>query len=106
MKKIAIFLIIIFAFSVLSAKQLVANDKIMHFTSSAFMTCWNYGFSRDIMAQNHQNSIVFAVSITGSLGFAKEISDKHLKKTYFSWKDITFDLAGVALGILIIQNTR
>ncbi|MCD4820039.1 MAG: hypothetical protein K8S23_15250 [Candidatus Cloacimonetes bacterium] len=106
MKKIAIFLIILLSFSLLNAKQLISGDKVMHFTSSAFITCWNYGFSRDILDQNHQKSLVFAVSLTGSLGFGKEVSDKHLKKTYFSWKDITFDLAGIALGMIIINNTR
>jgi len=106
MIKFVAVLIILISVSLLCAKPLINPDKVMHFTSSTFVTYWSYGFNRDIMENNHQESVIFSVSITGCLGFAKEISDKHVKKTFFSWKDIAFDLAGIAFGVIIIQNSR
>lgn len=38
---------------------------------------------------------------TMSLGIAKEIYDRFVKKNYFSWKDLIADITGLTLAVLI-----
>ena len=114
MKKIFFPIIILLFFINLSAidfnsSQLYkwgGKDKVMHCVGSTFLTYWNYNFSRDILGQSHSESLIISISFTTVLGFAKESSDKHLKTTGFSWHDIAYDLAGIGLGMIIINNTR
>lgn len=82
------------------------KDKVMHFAGSAYLTYWNYNFNRDILSKSHSQSLRISVSFTTLLGFGKETSDKHLKSTGFSWYDIAYDIAGIGLGMIIINNTR
>ena len=107
MKKIILILVLTGLFLSLSAaSEWLGKDKIMHFAGSAFLTYWNYGVSRDIMENSKTQSVFFSVSITSVLGFGKETSDKYLKRTKFSWKDIVYDLAGISAGLVIINNSR
>ena len=89
----------------ISSKWL-GKDKIMHFSESAMLTYWNYGVSKDYMHNSNSNSKLFAVSVTFSLGFGKECSDKYLKKTFFSKYDIFYDALGIAVGLILINNLR
>ena len=106
MKIVILLLIFLCVYSFLSADNFLGKDKVMHFTSSAFITCWNYGFSKDILSFSERKSMIISINFTGILGFGKEFSDKYIKKTKFSWKDITYDLAGIALGTVIINNSN
>jgi len=107
MKKYLFIIIIILMVVSLQAKsKWLGEDKVLHFAGSAFLTYWNYGMSEDIMENSSEESIYFAVSFTLALGTAKEYSDKKLKKTGFSWRDIAYDTAGVIVGIVLINNLR
>jgi len=84
----------------------LGEDKVLHFTGSAFLTYWNYGINKDILEHSHKKSVYFAVSFTLALGTTKEYSDKKLKKTGFSWHDLAYDTAGILVGIVLINNLR
>ncbi len=107
MKKILLLLIIFLLFSCLQAENLwLGKDKVMHFTGSAFLTFWNYGFSQDILENSNEESLYFSISFTALLGTGKEYSDKRSKSTGWSWPDLTYNLAGIALGMVLINNLR
>ncbi|MDP8268777.1 MAG: hypothetical protein P9L97_08625 [Candidatus Tenebribacter davisii] len=107
MKRYLLIIIILLIVISLPAKnKFLGEDKVLHFTGSAFLTYWNYGISRDIMGNTSNNSVYFAVSFTLALGTAKEISDKKLKDTGFSWHDLAYDTAGIIAGLVLINNLR
>lgn len=108
MKILFVSLIFVLIFSNLTAidKNWLGKDKVMHFSQSALLTYWNYGLSHDILSQKRSSAKITAVSVTISLGFGKECSDKYLKKTYFSKYDLFYDVLGTAFGLILINNLR
>jgi len=107
MKKYLFIIIVTLMITSLQAKsKWFGEDKVLHFTGSAFLTYWNYGVNNDIMDLSSDKSIYFAVSFSLALGTAKEYSDKKLKKTGFSWHDLIYDTAGILTGIVLINNLR
>ena len=72
MNKFKIF-ILIFVLNISSltyAKSFtIGKDKVMHFSGSAFITYWNYSFSRNIMNLDKQNSYIISVSLSSLCGF-------------------------------------
>ena len=107
-KMLITFVVIIFILStpLLAKSPWLGQDKAMHFLTSAYLTYWNYGLSRDIIQRSDDSSIVFAVSLTTLLGTGKECSDKFIKRTKFSWHDMAYNTAGVLFGVYIIKNVR
>ncbi len=105
-KYLFIILIILLAVSLPAKSKWLGEDKVLHFTGSAFLTYWNYGMNKDILGHSSKESVYFAVSFTLALGTAKEYSDKKLKKTGFNWYDLAYDTAGVIAGIVLINNLR
>ncbi len=106
LNKTIIVVLILILFSSLNASGWTGKDKVAHFTYSAFLTYWSYGFSKNILEKNDQNSVVLSISIPLSLGFMKEYSDKKFKKTGWSWKDITYDFLGIVAGSIIIKRVK
>ena len=107
MKKYLFIIIIFLLIASLQAKsKWMGEDKVLHFTGSAFLTYWNYGMSKDILGYPSEKSVYFAVSFTLVLGTAKEYSDKRLKDTGFSWHDLAYDAAGIIAGLVFINNLR
>ncbi len=104
------FLIILMLFFLASCLQArspwLGRDKAMHFLASAYLTYWNYGFSRDILNETEDKSLVVSISLTSFLGFSKELSDKHIKRTRFSWHDMAYNGAGILFGIFLIKNIQ
>ena len=105
MKYLICFLIFLFILPSLNAdNKWFSKDKIMHFSGSAFLTCWNYGLSRDILNQNKDNSYFFAISLTTVLGLCKEASDKYIRKEQWCWIDIIYNIAGISFSLILINN--
>ncbi|MEA1971703.1 MAG: hypothetical protein U9N34_00155 [Candidatus Cloacimonadota bacterium] len=107
MKKYKVYsiLILFLIFSSLSSRTIsISQDKIMHFSGSAFITYWNYSFSKNIINLNERNSIFLSISFSSLEGLAKEFSDLKLKKTKFSKSDIFADMLGVCAGMIIINT--
>ncbi len=83
-----------------------SSDKVMHFAGSTYLTYWNYSFSRDMMNFSHDDAMLYSIGFTLALGSGKELSDKYLKTTGWSWKDMLYNCAGIITGMIIINNTR
>ncbi len=84
----------------------LGKDKAMHFLTSAYLTYWSYGISHDILGETENRSLVLSVSLTTFLGAGKELSDKHIKKTRWSWYDMAYNGAGIVFGVILIKNLR
>lgn len=80
------------------------RDKVAHFLGSAYLCYWQQGMWQDAADLQHRESITLAVSFTGILGAGKELSDKHLGTTGWSWEDLVYDCAGIAAGLILINN--
>ncbi|MCB5231352.1 MAG: hypothetical protein WCX83_00990 [Candidatus Cloacimonas sp.] len=108
--KVAIVLTLFFALGVgnkmYACGKYFSKDKIAHMAISTTLTYWNYEWSREALKQNDTNSVIYSVSITALIGTGKEVSDKYVKKTKFSWPDMIYNGAGIALGIVIAKNMR
>jgi len=69
-----------------------AKDKVRHFATAYVLTKSSMQAGID---RRYSAAIVFTLSV------GKEVYDKKVKKTFFSFKDIIYDLAGVTLGLLL-----
>jgi uncharacterized protein YfiM (DUF2279 family) len=84
----------------------IGKDRVAHLVISTSLSYWNYEFSREVLQQSNADSIVYSVSLTALIGTGKELSDKYGKKTKFSWQDMVYNGAGIALGVIIAKNLR
>jgi uncharacterized protein YfiM (DUF2279 family) len=87
-------------------KNISGPDKILHFSFSAIFTYAGYHLSREVWQNSHTESINIAICLTSSLGLTKEFTDNICKDTGFSWYDLSYDLAGISLGLIMINNLR
>lgn len=79
-----------------------APDKAKHFAVSALVQGVSHGIVRGTGNDYRTASSVAAVS-TLSVGIGKELWDRS-RGRYFSWKDITADVAGGASGAVIARQ--
>jgi uncharacterized protein YfiM (DUF2279 family) len=98
--------LVLLASSIQARSPWLGQDKVMHFLTSAYLTYWNYGLYHDVMDNSQESSLIVSVSVTAFLGTGKELSDKHLKKTRFSWHDMAYNGAGIIFGVYLIKNMR
>jgi len=68
------------------------SDNLLHLMASYIISSLVFKYTRS-------KRLAFLVSIT--IGIVKEIYDAEIKKTYFSWSDIFYDLIGTLLGLLL-----
>ena len=80
-----------------------AKDKAMHFTGSFISTGLLTNSFHRFSNKNRRNSLSLSVSLTFPLGVFKEIYDSRQKNNIFSLKDLTANLAGIALAILVFK---
>jgi putative lipoprotein len=107
MRKFVLILILISISFILNADNpWLGKDKAAHFTYSAALTYWNYGVAKDFFENSRQNSLIISVNFTALMGLVKEYSDKNISNSYWSWHDIAYDFAGIACGIVLINNLR
>ncbi|MDZ7373262.1 MAG: VanZ family protein [candidate division KSB1 bacterium] len=78
-------------------------DKGAHFTASAFLAAFSYYFARRERDWRNRPSQEFALSVSLLAGIAKEMWDWLGRRGQPSWKDLTADVAGIALGIALTQ---
>jgi uncharacterized protein YfiM (DUF2279 family) len=83
--------------------QWVAPDKAHHFMASAFITGFTYYACKQELDFSEQQASTVCVSLSLSVGLAKEVYDGVSGKGTPSFKDIIADAAGVAFGIFIIS---
>ena len=115
MRKISLIFLILLVFAPsFSGTTLEDNwfgpDKIAHLTTSFALTLWSYSFFRYQRFKNFDDSILLSVSVSISLGTIKEISDmlrgRKKKNNHFSLKDMAYNIAGIGLGLLILNLGR
>ena len=78
------------------------EDKAAHFFVSCVVAGAAAAASKD-RGMDDGESFAFAMGITISMGGAKEAYDLYIKKTYWSWKDMTWDLLGALAGYSLVE---
>lgn len=85
------------------ADRWVAEDKLRHFAISFAATHMMYGGARFVT--DSRTAVPAAASAALALGLGKEIADVRRGRP-FSLKDLAWDAAGVALGVLLVRQIR
>ncbi|GAB4366822.1 MAG: hypothetical protein Kow0042_07000 [Calditrichia bacterium] len=86
------------------SSPLVKPDKIQHFTMSLISTVLFYKLSETELKINPGPSKQIAAGLTFGLGIAKEIRDSTRRNNYFSLKDLLANLAGIGVGMILINQ--
>jgi uncharacterized protein YfiM (DUF2279 family) len=80
-----------------------SRDKGQHLTGSFISTGLIMMSSNRFLNTDKGKSKTVAVSFTLSLGLGKEIFDSQQHNNHFSYKDLTADLLGICLAILVFK---
>lgn len=81
----------------------LAEDKLRHFTLSFGATTLGYGGAR--LALEPGSARALAGGLALAAGVAKEVADVRAG-TFFSFRDLAWDAAGVALGLTLANQIR
>ncbi|RMF94757.1 MAG: hypothetical protein D6734_07035 [Candidatus Schekmanbacteria bacterium] len=84
--------------------QWLSKDKAYHFLAAGAISASATAISKKGKLSDAESTLV-GVSITLAAGTGKESYDKKIKKTFFSWKDMIFNLLGALTGSLIVNMT-
>lgn len=79
----------------------LAEDKLRHFTMSFAVVQMGYGAAR--FALDHDPALGAAVGMGVALGIGKEVVDRRIGRP-FSFRDLAWDAAGVALGAVVARR--
>ncbi|TET16417.1 MAG: hypothetical protein E3J78_08810 [Candidatus Cloacimonadota bacterium] len=79
----------------------IAIDKFFHVAASAGITGLSYHLYHCQYNNPEKKSVYFSLSFATASGLGKEFIDAQYRKTGWSWKDITADAVGIALGYLL-----
>ncbi|WP_455206859.1 DUF2279 domain-containing protein [Kaarinaea lacus] len=82
-----------------------AKDKYTHFLLSTAISAAIAKAAKE-NGQDNCDAALIGFSVTLTLGAAKESYDKHIKETFYSYRDMVWDAAGSALGSLVGSNCR
>ncbi len=80
-----------------SRDEWFSQDKFLHFYFSATIVGLSYHTLVCRLDRDEREGKIFSISFTAIAGLGKEIYDKK-KKGHFSWKDLCWDGAGLAVG--------
>jgi len=81
----------------------LAPDKFDHFLGSAMLSCCGT-LALKVNHNNPDDAGYIAVSVTIGLGATKELYDMTSPSHHPSWKDLTVDIAGALLGMLVAKS--
>jgi uncharacterized protein YfiM (DUF2279 family) len=81
----------------------LAEDKLQHFGMSFAATAFTYAGARTLLEPDA--SLMVAGTTAFLAGIAKEIHDARAGR-WFSFKDLVWDAAGVALGLTFVHQIR
>lgn len=82
----------------------LAPDKLKHFFMSAFIESASYSALRATRVDRH-DALVSAAGIAVSVGLAKELHDFRTQEG-FSARDLTWDVAGTAVGAAFLTHAQ
>jgi putative lipoprotein len=78
-----------------------ARDKAYHFAVASAI-----GAGATLAAGDEDAAPFIGVGVALSFGAGKELYDRDVKKTYWSWKDLAWDLAGALTGSLLAEASK
>jgi uncharacterized protein YfiM (DUF2279 family) len=80
------------------------EDKAKHVVASGLI-----GAGATALALNNDSgdgeSVIIGVAVSAAVGAGKETYDRNIKGTYWSGKDLAWDILGSLLGSLIVVGT-
>ncbi len=79
------------------------EDKAKHVVASFILTGTAVHYCRHRQKWSDEKSVAFGVGLTFSMGMAKEFRDLRSNTHFFSWKDLTADLVGIGLGVVLLS---
>lgn len=83
----------------------MAKDKLYHFSASAVI-----GASSAAVFINNRSddegAFWLGMSAVTSVGAGKEVYDLKVKRTYWSWKDMLWDMIGGTLGCYAVYHSK
>jgi uncharacterized protein YfiM (DUF2279 family) len=82
----------------------LARDKASHLALSAALVGFSYHLLRYEHHKQRTSSRNLAVGLSLGLGLAKETGDASRPGNHFSCRDLTADLLGAGLGIIIFTT--
>ncbi|MBT4483050.1 MAG: hypothetical protein HOC71_05160 [Candidatus Latescibacteria bacterium] len=105
-RKCVVFLVLIMYLSSCSSyrhnDRFFAPDKLYHFAVAG-----SIGAGTTVAAESNgasHNSPIIGVSVSVGVGAGKEFYDLTIKDTYWSWKDMFWNLAGGIAGSYAVKN--
>ena len=81
----------------------IARDKGLHFAGSFISTGLIITSAKRFSDFTDHQSRVAGISITFSLGLGKELYDSRQSNNHFSYKDLTADIAGIIVALLVFK---
>ncbi len=79
------------------------DDKIRHLAGSMILTTFSAQVARQRFNVSQKNAVLIGAGFSFSLGLAKETLDQTKPDNIFSWKDLIADIAGITLGVLLLN---
>ncbi|HEY4217432.1 MAG TPA: hypothetical protein VGM67_09865 [Gemmatimonadaceae bacterium] len=79
-------------------------DKTKHFFASAFVQSASFSLLRTAGIGRH-NSLLGATAVSSAVAVGKELADMRFGGDP-SWKDLTWDGAGIAAMTLVLRHTQ
>lgn len=79
---------------------LFAHDKYLH-----FFICAGMAAGAALAVEDHQPDDMtwtIALSVPLGVGLGKEVYDREIKGTFFSWRDLLWDALGAAAGAAVV----
>ena len=83
----------------------LGRDKLYHFMATTAIGAGSSAVARDNGASKAE-AVIVGISIAIGVGAAKESYDKWVRRTFWSWKDMFWDVVGGTIGSLIASRYR
>lgn len=81
----------------------LARDKGQHLAGSFFSTGFIIMAGNNFLNFKKEKSRTIGISFTFTLAVGKELYDNQQSDNHFSFKDLTADLLGIGLAVLVFQ---
>lgn len=83
-----------------------SSDKWSHLTTSYFAVIQSAYTFEHFFLSDHKTAGHIGIGVGISLSLGKEMYDAFYKKTYFSWKDLTYDIMGTSLAYFSLNYLK
>lgn len=83
----------------------LAEDKLKHFVASFVITSVSASAARFAGADQH-TSVLIGAGMGAAAGVTKEFRDNQVPAGTFSYRDILWDIAGIAAAAAVVDASR